>query len=146
MCVSVAAQAHKHSPTPYQTKSKSEAISLQSVATLQVNKMITPFEVKSLLPGDTLYYWDKGSDNRPVRAKINGKIKLWVTRPDDFRIPMKHGLGNTFYIRPANAHHWFRHEENAAEQKHEPCMYCGGAHYANKCPHTVKSQLATLQQ
>ena len=34
----------------------------------------------------------------------NGKTKLWVTRPDEFRLPIKHGLYNYAYITQAEAY------------------------------------------
>lgn len=47
-----------------------------------------------------------GSDKEPVRARVTGRVKTWTTRPDDFRIPVKHGLRDSFYITPENAHEW----------------------------------------
>lgn len=34
----------------------------------------------------------------------NGQTKVWKTRPDDFRVPVKFGLYNYDYITPENAH------------------------------------------
>lgn len=49
---------------------------------------------------------EKGSDKQPVRCRVNGKCKTWKTRPDDFRLPVKHGLRTYFYITPYNAPDW----------------------------------------
>lgn len=49
----------------------------------------------------------KGSDKQPIRCRANGKCQTWVTRPEDFKLPVKHGLRNTFYITPANAADWY---------------------------------------
>lgn len=39
-------------------------------------------------------------------ARVNGKCKTWKTRPDEFRLPMKYGLYECFYIDNSNAHEW----------------------------------------
>ena len=57
------------------------------------------------------------ADGTPARCRVNGKCRTWVTRPDDFRLPVKHGLRDCFYITPTNAHEWVdpqREEEVAA--------------------------------
>jgi len=48
----------------------------------------------------------KNADGTPVRCRVNGACKTWKTRPDDFRLPVKHGLKHCFYITPANAAQW----------------------------------------
>jgi len=48
----------------------------------------------------------KNADGTPCRCRANGKCKIWVTRPEDFRLPVKHGLYECFYIDPRNAHEW----------------------------------------
>jgi hypothetical protein len=45
-------------------------------------------------------------DGSPLRIRVNGKCKLWKTRPDEFRLPCKHGLKTCFYITESNAHEW----------------------------------------
>lgn len=36
--------------------------------------------------------------------RANGKCKTWVTRPDEFKLPIKHGLYNYGYLTNENAH------------------------------------------
>ena len=48
----------------------------------------------------------KNADGSPVRCRVNGKCKTWKTRPDDFRLPVKYGLKECFYIDNRNAHEW----------------------------------------
>jgi hypothetical protein len=48
----------------------------------------------------------KNADGTPCRCRVNGACKTWKTRPDDFRLPVKHGLRDCFYITPENAHEW----------------------------------------
>lgn len=38
------------------------------------------------------------ADGTPVRARSNGKLKLWKTRPSEWRLPMKYGLKECFYL------------------------------------------------
>lgn len=46
------------------------------------------------------------ADGSPVRCRVNGKCKVWKTRPEDFRLPVKHGLKDCFYITHDNAGDW----------------------------------------
>ena len=48
----------------------------------------------------------KNRDGTPVRARITGMIKTWKTRPNDYRLPVKHGMYHSFYITPENEHEW----------------------------------------
>lgn len=49
----------------------------------------------------------KNADNTPVRCRVNGKCKTWKTRPNEFRLPVKHGLRDCFYIDQSNAGEWY---------------------------------------
>jgi hypothetical protein len=40
----------------------------------------------------------KNRDKSPLRARANGKIQTWKTRPGQFRLPVKYGLKTCFYI------------------------------------------------
>lgn len=46
------------------------------------------------------------ADGTALRARTNGKCKVWKTRPEDYRLPMKHGMRDCFYIDPSNAEEW----------------------------------------
>ena len=48
----------------------------------------------------------RNADQTPLRARVNGRPKLWSTRLEEFRLPMKHGLSNTFYITERDADQW----------------------------------------
>ena len=48
----------------------------------------------------------RNANNSPLRARVNGKIRLWKRRPDYFELPMKHGLRTYFYITPDNIDEW----------------------------------------
>jgi len=46
------------------------------------------------------------ADGTPVRCRVNGACKTWKTRPEEFRLPVKYGLRECFYITQDNAHEW----------------------------------------
>lgn len=48
----------------------------------------------------------KNRDGSPVRCRVNGKCKTWKTRPGEFRLPVKYGLRECFYIDNSNASDW----------------------------------------
>lgn len=37
-------------------------------------------------------------DGTPLRCRVNGKCKTWKTREFAFKLPVKHGLKECFYI------------------------------------------------
>lgn len=76
--------------------------------------MITASLAASLSHGTILYHMrEKNSDGSPVRCRINGKCKLWKTRPDEFRLPVKYGLKTCFYINEQTAAGWTVNELEA---------------------------------
>lgn len=48
----------------------------------------------------------KNRDGSRLRCRANGMCKTWKTRPEDFRLPVKYGLKECFYITPSNAAEW----------------------------------------
>lgn len=48
----------------------------------------------------------KNSAKQPLRCRASGKCQLWKTRPAEFKLPVKHGLYNSFYISNENAADW----------------------------------------
>lgn len=64
---------------------------------------ITLKQAKALRPGDILHHVQfKNADGTPQRWKVNGQVKTWKTRPDEVRIPIKHGLYSYDYLTHAN--------------------------------------------
>lgn len=41
-----------------------------------------------------------------VKARRNGKTQTWKTRPDEFRVPVKHGLYEYGEITLSDAENW----------------------------------------
>ena len=69
--------------------------------------MITITQAKKLGYKDEIYHTTlRDSKGHSVRARVNGKIQLWKTRPTEFRLPMKHGLYDTFQLTQDNADQW----------------------------------------
>lgn len=61
--------------------------------------MITYEIATTLRHGQTLYHKVlKNRDGSALRCRVNGKCKTWVTRPGQFKLPVKHGLRECFYI------------------------------------------------
>ena len=59
--------------------------------------------------GTSREFWHrtlKNADGSPVRCRANGQVKRWKTRPDEFRLPVKRGLFECFYITQRNASDW----------------------------------------
>ena len=48
----------------------------------------------------------KNADGTPVRCRQTGKLKTWKRDRDRFKLPVKHGLRNCFYIDNNNCHNW----------------------------------------
>jgi hypothetical protein len=54
--------------------------------------------------GDEFYLRDEFYANGfPKRVRVSGRCKTWATRPDEFRLPVKYGMYQSFYITHANA-------------------------------------------
>jgi len=54
-----------------------------------------------------LYHVSKlSSGGTMVRCRVNGKCNVWKTRPSEFRLPVKHGLRDCFYITNLNCGEW----------------------------------------
>lgn len=69
--------------------------------------MLTKEIICRLHYGQTLnHVKDKNADGTPLRCRVNGKCKTWKTRPEDFQLPVKHGLRTCFYITPHNIDQW----------------------------------------
>jgi hypothetical protein len=76
--------------------------------------MITKEQAMSLSYTRTIYGdYHTNADGSPIRWRVNGMCKTWKTRPDEFRLPIKHGLKDYFYLTHANAEMFFLEEKDA---------------------------------
>ena len=78
--------------------------------------MMTKEFAAGLYKGKTLYHATAtNADGTAKRCRVNGKLKTWKTTPNDWRLPVKSGLWNYFYITPNNAAEWLPYDRT--EQK-----------------------------
>ena len=42
----------------------------------------------------------------PLRIRASGKCITWKKQPERFKLPVKYGLYNSFYLTPENADMW----------------------------------------
>ena len=48
----------------------------------------------------------QNADGSPLRARVNGVVKLWKRDDTRIQVPVKHGLRNCFYITADNMQDW----------------------------------------
>ena len=86
--------------------------------TLPITREAVLLSFGRLSHGATVYHRTlRNSDGTPLRARVNGRIKTWKTRPGEFQLPMKHGLRDCFYITDRDAAQWAFTEVEAQCQK-----------------------------
>jgi len=60
---------------------------------------ITLDQAKALSYGDMIHHnTDKNADGTPQRWRVNGKPKVWKTRPDEVQVPIKRGMYEYDYL------------------------------------------------
>lgn len=80
-------------------------------------------EAKGLKYGQIIYHlrWTN-ADGTPQRWMVNGKVKLWKTRPNDIEIPIKRGMWQFSYLSQmpwtSNLTDFFLTEEEVNAQQH----------------------------
>ena len=63
---------------------------------------MTRAQALALTHGDIVHHKAvKNADGTPARGRVNGKVKTWKTN-SNFRVPMKHGLYDYFYVDQDN--------------------------------------------
>lgn len=85
--------------------------------------MITYEQAGRLVHGQNLYsltqsypHRSKGASKAPVRVRVSGAVKVWgASRPGEFKVPVKYGLRQSFYITPQNAAEWTLDEQEAID-------------------------------
>lgn len=76
--------------------------------------MITKDATLTLTCGTVLYHRTaRNADGTALRCRVSGACKVWKTRPEDFRLPVKHGLRHSLYLTPANAEDWLLSDPTA---------------------------------
>lgn len=65
--------------------------------------------------GQILYHRTlRNKDGSALRARVNGQVKTWKRDETRYRVPMKHGLRECFYIGPAEARDWLLNDPTEA--------------------------------
>lgn len=91
--------------------------------------MITKNDALVLRPGQVLYHAkQKNRDGSAMRARVNGRTIVWKTRPDDYKVPMKHGLKHCFYLTPSNAAEWLKEEPTEVVNTPQTTTFLKGAY------------------
>jgi hypothetical protein len=68
---------------------------------------MSPAATRTLPRGATLHHTTlRNADGTPLRARVTGRPQTWVRRPEHFRLPMKHGLRDSFYIDELSCAEW----------------------------------------
>lgn len=62
--------------------------------------------IKLLNANNFVHVTRKNASGTPFNCRRNGRNKLWKTRPNDFRIPVKRGLYDYGYITQDNQNEW----------------------------------------
>jgi CCR4-NOT transcriptional regulation complex NOT5 subunit len=50
------------------------------------------------------HYLNETELAKPINWRVNGQVKTWKTRPDEFKLPIKHGLYSYAYLDHTNNH------------------------------------------
>ena len=78
--------------------------------------MITKEQAMGLPIGEVLFFDQAfNTDGTPQRWRVNGKCHTWKTRPDEFKVPLKHGLRSYGYLNNQTARNLHLTEEEAYE-------------------------------
>lgn len=77
-------------------------------------------EVKQLRIGQVTYHDRlRNSDGTPQRWRVNGKPKIWKTRPNEVRVPIKRGMYEWGYINEVNCSAFHLTEDTALNVRDE---------------------------
>lgn len=76
--------------------------------------MLTKSEALALRHGQNLFSGIANDrQGNPVKCRVNGKCQTLKLTPAFFKLPVKHGLRNCFYISLDNMNDWFTSEDDA---------------------------------
>jgi len=84
-----------------ETKTIDERLSMQ-ILTIEVAKSLKPGQILSMNNC-------QNSDGTCVRWRVNGVVQTWKTRPNEFKVPVKHGMYDYGYITQHNYFYYHLH-------------------------------------
>ena len=68
---------------------------------------MTKQDAVSAKHGDSFHHVSvKNSDGTPARCRVTGACKTWKRDLERFKLPVKHGMYDSFYLEPFNAEEW----------------------------------------
>lgn len=74
---------------------------------LGIEEMITKEILQKMKGVGYLHHMHlKDFSGAPVLIRLNGKLKTWKTRPEEFQQPVRQGLYSYFYITHENCEQW----------------------------------------
>lgn len=56
--------------------------------------------------GEFWHMYMKNADGTPTRCRANGKCMTWKSKPEAWKLPVKYGLKDYFYLTPGSAYEW----------------------------------------
>ncbi len=62
-----------------------------------------------------------GVQESVVKWRVNGAAKVWTTRPDEFLVPLKHGLRHYSYLTETNDYMFHREQDCPLLTKETSC-------------------------
>lgn len=65
----------------------------------------------------------RNKDGSFTNCRVNGKCKIWKSRPLEFRLPIKIGFKGHGYINHMNADDWYLNPEDAMRSTVIPITY-----------------------
>lgn len=70
-------------------------------------------ELAISVPIGTVFHYSHGTSKgaRVERWRKSGQTKVWKTRPDEWRMPVKHGMYSNSYITEVEAEHFHLESE-----------------------------------
>lgn len=75
-------------------------------------------QAKKLRPGRIMYAIGQyNADGTAMRAKVNGKVQTWKTRPDEVKIPYKRGMYEYGYVTERDLRNFTLKEPAARKPK-----------------------------
>jgi hypothetical protein len=82
---------------------------------------------QNLRVGTLLYSraYTRGGGKMPLRVRVNGRCKVWKTRPTQFRLPVKWGMYEYGYITDQEVSLWDTEQDAAWSAIEEARRYVG---------------------
>jgi len=76
-------------------------------------------DIAKLATRGTVFYHrtERNRDGSAVRVRVTGMVKLWKRSPHAYRLPVKYGLRQSFYIHHNNSAVWLVSDPTAIKSE-----------------------------